>query len=325
VAVALLLFLGDLNDRAERPGGSEGGVAVNTGISADPRDKVPEVWAAEDSHGSTVAAADSPRKESAVESPGVEKSPPHEQANERQTMIAGSDNPAENPVASDRPTPDSVTPADDSPEAAKPRDRVLIVKCEVSEKAADGQVLNEILAKRKIARLNNGTDAETGTMFVEVDLTPTQIRALVADLESRHEHFAAVSVPSIPGAAAPRIPSAAGPSHKATVTVRVGPATAGGVGAAGNGKSLTGSAPATCDNNQRNPVKIDARTNVSKSGQETDKPVPKPGVLDRSSREEAKFRVRFELKVVAPAAGEPVSGESSAPSQEADAAPKSEK
>ena len=307
VAVALLLAFGDLNDQARRPGGNENDVAVDAVSSADPGARVPEVSAAEDS-----------------DPPAMEEPSRDEPANDPQTMIADSDNPADNPVATGQSIPESVAAADDSPEVAKPGDGLLIVKCDVSEKAADGQVLNEILTKRKIARLNR-TDTETGKVFVEVDLTPTQLRALVADLESRREYFVAVSVPATPGAARPRIPSAAGPSKKVTGTVRVGTATPGKVGATGDNQGLTGSAEARGGDSQRIQVKIDAQATVSKSGQQTDKPVSKPGGLKRPSREEAKFRVRFELNVVAPATGETGNEKSSTPSKQAEAAPKSDK
>jgi hypothetical protein len=305
VAVALLLALGDLNDRAERPGGNEDHVAVDSTISA-----------AEDSGPPTVVAADSPPEVRTIESPIMEEPSRDEQANDPQTMIADSDNPSDDTLATDRPTPEAATTPDGAPRVAKPGDDLLIVKCDVSQKAADGRVLSKILAKRKIALLKR-TDPETGKVFVEVDLTPTQLRALVADLESHREHFVAVSVPVIPGAAGPRIPSAAGPSKKDTGTGRVDPT--------GNDEGLSGSASATGGKSPPIHVKTEAPGTAAKSGQQTEKRVPKPGGLSRSSREEAKFRVRFELNVVATATGETGNEKSSAPSKQADAAPKSDK
>ena len=313
VSVALLLAFGDFDVRNQRPGGNENHVAVDTVISTDPGDLAPEVWAAEDPRPPTVAAADPAPEEPADESPTMKEPSRDERANDRQTMIADSDNPTGNPVATDQPPPESVIRPDDSPEAAKPGDGVLIVKCDVSEKAADGQVLGEILAKRKIPRLNR-TDTETGKVLVEVNLTPTQLRDLVADLKSRDGHFLAVSRPPMPGAARPRIPSASGASKKVTGTVRVGPAIAGKAGAAGGNKGVTGSAPATGGKSQRIQIKIDAQATVSKSGRQTENPVFKPNSVKPPSREERKFRVRFELNVVSPAAQETGNGESSAPS-----------
>ena len=330
VAVALFLAYGDSNDRARRPGGNDNHVAVDTVSSAGPGARVPEVSAIEDSDPHTVAAADSPAEERTVEPPTVKGPSRDEPANDAGSMIADSGNPTVNPadpvnpVVAGQPTPESVTTPDGSPEAAKPGDGVWIVKCDVSQKAADGEVLGEILAKRKIARLNR-TDTGTGKVLVEVDLTPTQLRDLVADLESRREHFVAVSVPSTPGAARPRIPSAAEPPKKATGTVRVGPATSAKVGATGNGKGLTGSASALGGKSEPIQGKIDGQATVSKPPQQTDKPVGKSGGVKRSTREERKFRVRFELNVVAPATPESGNGTSSAPSEQADPAPKNEK
>ena len=282
VAVAIFFAFGDLSNRARRPGGNnQDDQAMDTAISADPGDKVLEVRAAEDSHLSPVMEADSPPVGRMVEVPAMEDHSPVEQANDPQTLVADSGKPA---------APESVPTPDDSSEVTKPGDGVLIVKCDVSEEGADGQILGEILAKRKIARLN-GTDTETGRMFVEVDLTPTQLRALVADLRSRRENFVAVSVPPSPGAARPRIPSAAGSSQKATPTVKVTPAASGQVG--------------------------QAEATVPKAEPGTEKPVSKPDGVKRPSREERKFRVRFELNVVAPATGEP-----SAPSRPTDASSK---
>lgn len=323
VAVAILLALGDSDNRSQRPGGNENDVAVATVNSADLDGPVPEVSAAEDPHPATVAAADLRPEERAVEPGTVEEPSPNEPAADRETMIADSADPTENTLVSDQATPEAVTTPDDSPKVAKPDDSVLIVKYDVSEKAAEGQVLSQILAKRKIARLNR-TDTETGRVFVEVDLTPTQLRALVADLKSRREHFVEVFVPSTPGTAGPRIPSAAGTPQKVTGTLRVGSAAAGNVGATGNKGSLTGSASATGGNKPRVEVKVDGRATVPKAGQQTTKPISKPGA-DRPSREERKFRVRFELNVVAPLSGETDNEKSPAGSKEADAAPKTAK
>ena len=326
VAVALLLALGDFDDRTLRLDGNESDVAVDTDSSSGFDASVPEISAAEDPHPPTAVAvaADSPADVRKVESPSMEAPSREEQADDRETMLADSDNPTVTPVAADQPVPESVVEPDDPPEATKPGDGVLIVKCDVSKKAADGQVLGEILAKRKIARLNR-TDAETGKVFVEVDLTPTQLRALVADLESRHEHFVAVSVPPTPGAARPRIPSSSGASKKGTPSVRVGPATPGKVDATGNNKGLTGSAPAAGGEDQRIEVKIGAEAAVSSSQEQAEKPVAKPSGVRPRSREERKFRVRFELNVVAGPGGETGTREPSAPSEQADAAAKTEK
>jgi hypothetical protein len=267
----------------------------------------------------------------------LEKPSPDEQPDDVQTMVVDSDKPAENSVATSQPPPEPAATPDASPQVAKsgdevaksgdemvkpgdevvrPGDEVLIVKCDVSEKAADGRILGEILAKRKIARLDR-TDTETGKLFVEVDLTPTQLRALVADLKSRREHFAAVSVPLIPGTARPRIPSASREPRKITGTVRVTPTTPGKVSATGNKQSLTGSPSAAGGKKQRVQLQIDTKVTTPKSGQQTEQSSPKPEGIKRPSREERKFHVRFELNVVTPPTSEAGSQEPAAPPKQA--------
>ena len=329
VAVALFLALGDFDKPNQQPAGDDRSVAIDTSVSNDSQARVPEIWADENfdpptvaaadppsvaaadspsvaaADSPSVAAADSPPREQPVESPTSEKPASQQPADDHKMMIADSDKPSENPLATNQPSPlPSTTPdaaPDAAPKVAKPDDEVLIVKCDVSQKAADGKVLGEILAKRKIARLN-GTDTETGKLFVEVDLTPTQLRALVSDLKSRREHFAAVSVPPIPGAARPRIPSAAREPQKITGTIRVGSAATGKVGATGNNKSLTGS-PAAAGTagaaKQRIQLQIGSKATLANSPKPTAQTATKPANVKRPSRQEQTFRVRFELTVVA--------------------------
>ena len=337
VAVALLFAFGDLKDRVAEPVGGDNEVALDSAISS-PGGKVPEVWATEDSadsHVPTVAKAVVPDEEPAVKRTPVEALPVDKQADIEGTMVADSDKPVNDPVAVVKPEPTPATAPDGASEAAKQADRVLVVKCDVSEEAVDGQFLSKILAKRKIARLDR-ENTQTGKVQVEVELTPTQYQELVLHLRSRQEDFVAVSAPRSPGAARPRIPSAVGPSAKVSGTVRIGSATPGAGGETVGKKAPTVSASAAGAKSAQIKVKIngkDALVSEQTSGtvprvapgESEKKPVSKPSGVKRPVREEAKFRVRFELNVVGAAAGKPGRKTSDVPAKPADATPKSEK
>ncbi len=276
VAVALVLTFVEKNGDSPEPGGT-GTVAVNPSIS--PTGNVPEGSAVEDPldhHGPMVVSAAKPDEDSAVQRPAVEDPPVDESTNDEPTMIVESDGPI--------PTPPNVP--DSSPKAVGQGDRVLVVKCDIREEDSDGRVLKEILAKRKIARLEK-TDAKTGKAYMVVDLTPTQYRNLVAHLKSQEEHFVAVSAPRAPGAAGPRIPIAFGPPEKAPGTGKVGPETPGGNGATDEKKDPAG------PDSQTGPRATSDRNRA-----------PEHRGDKRPARQEQKLQVRIELNVVSPAVSE---------------------
>jgi hypothetical protein len=209
-----------------------------------------------------------------------------------------------------------------TPEPASPTGRLLVVRCDVPAEAVGKQTLGEILAKRKIPRLE-AADRATGKTYVEVELTPSQMRAVVADLKARPETFANISAPPTPGAADPRIPSAAGASRDVEAAVQA----TGAVPRSGNPvvkkNGPTGPSPSSrrpgspiSARLQRVEVAVDGqgRAAVSPEGPvqpDAVQPDPgakvedaaaprsaRPGRQESSSRSEPQIRVRFELSVV---------------------------
>ena len=290
--------------------------------ATDNRATAPEIRAAEDPDVSAVASVETPtpgEKEpgptpDATRAPVSSTAAPTDvaQTNTALRPASGRQNGPAEPSEDNLPA----RPAD-LPEPASPIDRLLVVRCNVPTRAVGKQTLGEILARRKIPRLE-AVDRTTGKTYVEVELTPTQMRAVMADLKARPETFAILSAPPTPGAAGPRIPSAAGTTRGMKRPIQVTPAVPRNPNPDGKKNSLTGPSPSSRRTGspisarlQRIEVQVGGQGRAVVSPRSQAKPDPQAKVenlttprstrsrrLESPSRSEPKIRVRFEFSVV---------------------------